>query len=183
MEHNALRKLYIDELRDLYDAESRLVKALPRLAKAATSVELRAAIEEHLEQTRGHVDRLMEIFDTFGEKPGGEKCAGMMGLIKEGGELVDADFEGMLGLHHFGGKIPRPIAADENLRGMLANFVAHAVDWALCHEISVTQEDDLIRDGIDLVKNVTRNNHVTTLCRYRTEESDHLRASQRVEAV
>jgi ferritin-like metal-binding protein YciE len=96
MEHNALRKLYIDELRDLYDAESRLVKALPRLAKASTSVDLRAAIEEHLELTRGHVDRLMEIFDALGEKPGGKKCAGMMGLIKEGEELKDADFEGQV---------------------------------------------------------------------------------------
>jgi ferritin-like metal-binding protein YciE len=96
MKHSELRKLYIDELRDLYDAENRLVKALPRLAKASTSVELRAAIEEHLEQTRGHVDRLTEILDTLGEKPAGKKCAGMIGLIKEGGEIMEADFEGQV---------------------------------------------------------------------------------------
>ena len=93
MKHNALQELLIDELRDLYDAENRLVKALPKLAKAATSKELRAGFEEHLEQTRGHVDRLKEIFDSFGEKPTGKKCAGMMGLIQEGEEIMDEDFD------------------------------------------------------------------------------------------
>jgi ferritin-like metal-binding protein YciE len=93
MDHNALRDLYIDELRDIYDAENRLVKALPKLAKASTSKELRSGFEAHLEQTRGHVDRLEEIFESLGEKPAGKKCAGMIGLIKEGEEMLDADFE------------------------------------------------------------------------------------------
>src|SRR5947209_10841774 len=78
MEHNALMELYVDELKELYDAESRLVKALPKVAKAATSQKLRSAVEEHLEQTKGHVDRLKEIFDNLGEKPSGKKCPGMM---------------------------------------------------------------------------------------------------------
>src|SRR5437879_10518891 len=94
MEHNALMELYVDELKDLYDAENRLVKALPKVAKNANSDKLRAAVEEHLEQTRGHVDRLKEIFDTLGEKPTGKKCAGMMGILKEGEEMMDEDFEG-----------------------------------------------------------------------------------------
>jgi len=94
MEHNALMELYVDELKDLYDAENRLVKALPKVAKAATSEKLRAAVEEHLEQTRGHVDRLKEIFDNLGEKASGKKCAGMMGILKEGEELMDEDYEG-----------------------------------------------------------------------------------------
>jgi ferritin-like metal-binding protein YciE len=94
MEHKALRELYIDELKDLYDAENRLVKALPKMAKAANSDELRSGIEEHLEQTRGHVDRLKEIFDSLDEKPSGKKCAGMMGIIKEGEELLDEDYDG-----------------------------------------------------------------------------------------
>lgn len=94
MKHNALKDLYIDELRDLYDAENRLVKALPKLAKAATSEDLRAGFEAHLEQTRGHVERLQEIFQGLGEKPTGKKCAGMMGLVKEGEEIMDEDFEG-----------------------------------------------------------------------------------------
>lgn len=94
MEHNELKELYIDELRDLYDAENKLVKALPKLANAANSDKLRAGFEEHLEQTRGHVERLEEIFEALGEKPSGKKCAGMAGLVKEGEEIMDEDFSG-----------------------------------------------------------------------------------------
>jgi ferritin-like metal-binding protein YciE len=94
MEHNALMELYVDELKDLYDAESRLVKALPKVAKAANSEKLRSAVEEHLEQTRGHVDRLKEIFDNLGEKASGKKCPGMMGILKEGEEVMDEDYKG-----------------------------------------------------------------------------------------
>jgi ferritin-like metal-binding protein YciE len=94
MEHNALKDLYIDELKDIYDAENRLLKALPKMAKAATSDELRSGIEAHLEQTRGHVERLQEIFKSLGEKPSGKKCNGMIGLLKEGDEIMDEDFEG-----------------------------------------------------------------------------------------
>src|ERR1700719_367748 len=92
MEHNELKDLYIDELRDLYDAENKLVKALPKLAKAANSDKLRAGFEEHLDQTRGHVGRLEEIFEALDEKPTGKKCAGMAGLVKEGEEIMDEDF-------------------------------------------------------------------------------------------
>jgi ferritin-like metal-binding protein YciE len=94
MAKQALKELYIDELRDLYDAENRLVKALPEMAKNAESDELRAGFEEHLEQTKGHVDRLRQIFESLGEKPTGKKCAAMVGLIQEGEELMDEDFEG-----------------------------------------------------------------------------------------
>src|SRR5882757_2539587 len=94
MQHNALMELYVDELKDLYDAENRLVKALPKVAKAASSDKLRTAVEEHLEQTKSHVDRLKEIFDNLGEKPSGKKCAGMMGILKEGEEIMDEDYEG-----------------------------------------------------------------------------------------
>jgi ferritin-like metal-binding protein YciE len=94
MQHSALMELYLDELKDLYDAENRLVKAIPKMAKAATSEKLRSGFEEHLEQTRGHVDRLKEIFANLGEKPAGKKCAGMMGIVKEGEELMEEDFEG-----------------------------------------------------------------------------------------
>jgi ferritin-like metal-binding protein YciE len=94
MEHSALKELYIDELRDIYNAETQLVKALPKLAKASTSDELRSGFESHLEQTKGHVQRLEEIFGALDEKPTGKKCAGMQGLVKEGEEIMDEDFEG-----------------------------------------------------------------------------------------
>jgi ferritin-like metal-binding protein YciE len=93
MEHRALRELYVDELKDIYNAESQLVKALPKMAKAATSDELRNGFEEHLEQTRGHVQRLEQIFKALGEKPTGKKCKGMEGLVAEGQEMMDEDFE------------------------------------------------------------------------------------------
>jgi ferritin-like metal-binding protein YciE len=80
--------LLLDELRDLYDAEKQLTKALPKMAKAATSEELREAFEEHLRQTEGHVERLEQIFDQLGEKATGKKCAAMNGLIKEGDEMA-----------------------------------------------------------------------------------------------
>jgi len=94
MQHEALRDLYIDELRDIYSAETQLVKALPKMAKAATSDELRSGFEEHLEQTRGHVSRLEQIFEDLDEKPSGKKCSGMEGLVKEGGEMIKNEFEG-----------------------------------------------------------------------------------------
>jgi len=89
-----LKELYIDELKDLYSAENQLVKALPKMAKGASSDELRQGIEEHLEQTKGHVQRLEQIFDALGESPKGKKCVGMEGLIKEGSEVLSEDYEG-----------------------------------------------------------------------------------------
>jgi len=86
MPQQELRELYIDELKDLYNAENQLVKALPKMAKAANSDELRNGFEEHLEQTKGHVQRLEQIFEMLGESPKGKKCKGMEGLIEEGSE-------------------------------------------------------------------------------------------------
>ncbi|MFZ1008835.1 MAG: ferritin-like domain-containing protein, partial [Candidatus Sulfotelmatobacter sp.] len=86
--------LYIDELKDLYSAETQLVKALPKMAKSAASDELRQGFEEHLEQTKGHVQRLEQIFEALGESPKGKKCKGMEGLIAEGSEVAEEDYEG-----------------------------------------------------------------------------------------
>ena len=88
MQENSLQELYVEQLRDLYNAESQLVKALPKMAKSARSQELRQGFEKHLEQTKGHVDRLEQIFSALAENPKGRKCAGMQGLVKEGQELI-----------------------------------------------------------------------------------------------
>jgi ferritin-like metal-binding protein YciE len=93
MKENQLRELYVEELRDLYSAEKQLVKALPKMAKAATSSDLRSGFEEHLEQTKGHVSRLEQIFDSLDAKPNGKTCKGMEGLIKEGSEMIEEDPE------------------------------------------------------------------------------------------
>lgn len=92
MKENTLKDLYIDELRDLYSAETQLVKALPKMVNGATSEELRAAFEEHLEQTQEHVARLEQVFESLGTSPKGKKCKGMEGLIEEAAELLDEDF-------------------------------------------------------------------------------------------
>jgi ferritin-like metal-binding protein YciE len=88
MKANSLKKLYVDELTDLYSAENQLVKALPKMAEAATSRDLRAGFEQHLEQTREHVARLEQIFKDLGESPKGKKCKGMEGLIEEGQKMI-----------------------------------------------------------------------------------------------
>ena len=85
------KELYLDELKDLYNAENQLVKALPKMAKAASSKELRSGFEEHLEQTKGHVRRLERIFEMLNESPKGKKCKGMEGLLEEGKELMEED--------------------------------------------------------------------------------------------
>lgn len=93
MKENQLKELYVEELKDLYSAEKQLVKALPKMAKAATSPDLRAGFEGHLEQTKGHVARLEKIFQALEESPDGKTCKGMEGLIKEGSEMIEEDPE------------------------------------------------------------------------------------------
>jgi ferritin-like metal-binding protein YciE len=88
MPENSLQELYVEQLRDLYNAENQLVKALAKMAKAAHSDELRKGFEHHLEQTKGHVDRLEQIFGAMHESPKGRKCAGMEGLVEEGEEVI-----------------------------------------------------------------------------------------------
>ena len=93
MPNENLKKLYVDELKDLFSAENQLLKALPKMAKAASSAELRTGFEKHLEQTQGHVQRLEEIFQSLDESPKGKKCVGMEGLVKEGSEVMEEDFD------------------------------------------------------------------------------------------
>jgi ferritin-like metal-binding protein YciE len=93
MPEEGLKELFIDELKDLYNAENQLVRALPKMAKASESPELKAGFEEHLEQTRGHVERLESIFSKLAENPKGKKCKGMEGIVEEGTEAIE-EYEG-----------------------------------------------------------------------------------------
>jgi ferritin-like metal-binding protein YciE len=88
---STLEDLYVDELRDLYSAENQLVKALPKMAKAANSEDLKAGFEEHLKQTEGHVERLEKIFDGLDKSPKGKKCKAMEGLVEEGSEVIEEE--------------------------------------------------------------------------------------------
>jgi ferritin-like metal-binding protein YciE len=88
MEMESLRELYVDELRDLWSAETQITKALPKMMKAASSPKLKKAFNTHLKQTERHVKRLERIFKELDESPRGKKCVGMEGLIKEGQELI-----------------------------------------------------------------------------------------------
>lgn len=93
MQMGTLQDLYVEELKDLYSAENQLLKALPKMAKAASSPGLRQAFESHLEETKVHVERLESIFEKLDESPKGKKCKGMEGLLEEGKEMIDEDAE------------------------------------------------------------------------------------------
>jgi len=89
MKLDTLRKLFVEELRDVYNAEQQLVKALPKMAKGASSDELREAIEMHLDETKEHVERLEQIFEGLDESAKGKTCKAMKGLIEEGSEILE----------------------------------------------------------------------------------------------
>ena len=86
---DSLEPLMIDELRDILDAEKQVTKALPKMAKAASSEQLRAAFEQHLEQTNGQIERLNQVFEELGERPRGKKCEAMQSLIEEGQQMLE----------------------------------------------------------------------------------------------
>jgi len=88
MKLQSLHDLYVEELKDLYSAESQLIKALPKMAKAASNESLREAFGEHLDVTKQQLERLEQIFEGLGKSPKGKKCVAMEGLIEEGSELI-----------------------------------------------------------------------------------------------
>src|SRR4029434_1612533 len=92
-ELGTLHDAFLDELRDAYDAEKQLLRALPKMAKKATSEDLTAAFETHLEETRGHVDKLEQVFGALGEKVRGKHCDGIAGIIEEGKSVMEEDFD------------------------------------------------------------------------------------------
>jgi ferritin-like metal-binding protein YciE len=96
MKLESLQDLLVQELKDLYSAEAQIVKALPKMAKAASSEELRTAFEEHLEETKKQVERLDQIFERLGTPGRGKKCKGMEGLLEEGKEVIEQDGDDMV---------------------------------------------------------------------------------------
>src|SRR5215472_1848064 len=92
--HKTFETLFLDELKDLYDAEHQLVKALPKLAEAASDPGLKAAIQAHLRETETHVSRAERAFALLGEEADRKNCAGIAGIIKEAGKVLDEGFEG-----------------------------------------------------------------------------------------
>jgi ferritin-like metal-binding protein YciE len=94
MSADNLREALVEEIRDLYNAEKQLVKALPKMAKGAENDELREAFERHLEETEGQVTRLERVFELLDEKPRGKHCAGMAGIVEEGSEKLQEDLDG-----------------------------------------------------------------------------------------
>lgn len=88
-----LTELFLEELADVYSAEQQLTKALPKLAEAANSPELKEAIESHLEETEEHARRVEQVFESFDEKPYAKKCKAMAGIIAEGEEVIDEEAE------------------------------------------------------------------------------------------
>jgi ferritin-like metal-binding protein YciE len=93
MQMDSFDKLYVDQLRDIYNAEKQLTKALPKMVKAASNRELRSALEEHLEVTKRQVERLEEVFRGLGRPATGKTCKGMAGLIEEGQEILEEDYD------------------------------------------------------------------------------------------
>jgi ferritin-like metal-binding protein YciE len=95
MAAKSLQDLFVEELRDMYDGEKRLTRALPKMAKAATSSELQTALRSHLRETERQVTRLEQVFRSIGEKPRGKKCDGIMGIVEEGNKAIE-ELEGPL---------------------------------------------------------------------------------------
>jgi ferritin-like metal-binding protein YciE len=96
MKLQSLEELFVHECKDLLSAEKQLVKALPKMAKGAANEQLRAAFEEHLEQTKGHVERLEQVFSGIGKAARAEHCKGMEGLIEEGADLLEEHADDMI---------------------------------------------------------------------------------------
>lgn len=93
MKLNNLQDLFLDELKDMYSGETQILKALPKMARQATSEDLKDALEEHLEQTRGHKERLEQIFEGLGQKAKAKLCKGLQGIIEEGDDMLKEDAE------------------------------------------------------------------------------------------
>ncbi len=139
-ETRTLHSAFVDELRDVYDGEKQLTKALPKLAKAAHSSQLRTAFEDHLEETLGHVERLERVFSNLDEKARGKHCDGLAGIIEEGKAIMDEELDE----HAMDASL---IAAGQRAEHYEMAVYGTLVAWArvMGHE----EEADLLQETLD----------------------------------
>jgi ferritin-like metal-binding protein YciE len=140
MQMNNLNDVLVEQLGDLYSAERQLVEALPKMAGAASTQELRTAIEQHLEETRGHVQRLEEAFSQLGISPPSEECEGMKGLIKEGEKLIQLNGQPAA-------KDAALIAAAQRVEHY--EIAAYGTARTLANELDQSQVASLMNDTLD----------------------------------
>ncbi|MGA2599203.1 MAG: ferritin-like domain-containing protein [Bryobacteraceae bacterium] len=160
MKIETLQDLFLDELRDLYDAEKQLVKALPKMAAASSSIELRQAFENHLVETEAHVERLETIFSEMDAKSGGETCDAMKGLIKEGDKLASNVDESPLrdaGLIGAGNRVEHyEIAAYGTARTFAEKLgLSNAVELL---EATLEEEEEADRKLTEIAENIVNDN-------------------------
>lgn len=140
MKIDTLETLLQSELMDIYDAEKRLVRALPKMAKAASSDELRAAIQEHLDVTKGQVGRLEQVFELFGFPTKAKTCPGMKGLIEEGQEVIDQGNDGALMDHAIIGAAQRVEHYE---------MAAYGTARAMAQQLGNNQAADLLEETLN----------------------------------
>jgi ferritin-like metal-binding protein YciE len=142
-----LRDLFLDELADMYDAEHRITKALPKLIKAATCEDLQAALTTHLQETEGQITILQQVFSAFGEKPKSKKCEATVGLLKEGDSLV-SDNKGMPTIN------AAIISAGQKVEHYEIASYGTLREWA--HALGNQEAADLIQQILDQEKNADK---------------------------
>lgn len=147
MKLHALEDLFLEQVRDIYDAERQLVKALPKMADSAASEELRTAFAEHLDQTRGHVDRLEQVFELLGKKARGKICEAMEGMVDEGAEIIDADGEPMV-------RDAGLIAAAQRVEHY--EIAAYGTAKTLAGELDLNEAKDLLDQTLDEESNADK---------------------------
>jgi ferritin-like metal-binding protein YciE len=150
MRMESLQDLFVHEIKDLYSAEQQILKALPKMIKEAASDDLRQALEQHLDQTRGHVERLDRVFDELGEAARGQRCKGMEGLIEEGSELLKERAEDSV-------KDAGIIAAAQRVEHyeMAAYGTARTFAQTLGHEDAVPLLEETLREEKEADKTLT----------------------------
>jgi ferritin-like metal-binding protein YciE len=144
----ALTDVLIDELRDMYSAENQLVKALPKLAKGAKNSELKSLFSDHLEETKGQVERLKSVFKIIGAEPTGEHCNGMEGVIEEGADALEKDEEGA----SFDSGIIGAALRTEHYE-----IAGYAATIAMANTLKMSDVADLLKQNLDEEEKAAKN--------------------------